>query len=356
MTFLFKYISVRMVTTADQLFPDIWQEVFEYFNAIELFNSFRNVTITASEVLSNKKYHLRLRRLVLDVSVRRLPEKLLLSHVVSLELHQENSLDIIHHCPELRSLTLVGPPEWIVRLLRRISFVNKKIEQLTLLASDVGSLQNVLDPIASLVSLRRLVIHANQWTERTRGSTSLPIETKIEQFILHSSSSSWNPLSSMLTGLSNIRFIDITLSHNDKNLISSICFSKLRYMRLTLLEVSFDSIAQAVTRTPSLSRLKLYGLINSHGFITSHKWLDLFQSCSSLVTVIVNISIEEETNLLRSEIIQAALNRINLNLRCIDETYDLFSNEPTQHRWWSLSGIISKQNELVQKEQQMFSS
>ena len=345
-----------MVTTADQLFPDIWQEVFEYFNAIELFNSFMNATTAASEVLSNKKHHLRLRKLVLDVSVRRLPEKLLLSHVASLELHHENSLDIIYHCLEIRSLTLVGPPEWIVRLLRRISFVNKKLEQLILFPSDVGSLQNVLDPIASLVSLHRLVIHANQWTERTKGGTSFPIETKIEQFVLHSSSSSWNDLSSMLTGLYNIRFIDITLSHNDKNLISSIWFSKLRYMRLTLLEVSFDSIVQAVATAPSLSRLKLYGLINSHGFITSHKWLDLFKSCSSLVTVIVNLSIEEETNSLRSEIIQAALNEINLNLRCIDDNYDIFSNEPTQHRWWSLSGIIRKQNELVQKKHHMFSS
>ena len=33
-----------------------------------------------------------------------------LSHVISLELHHENSLNIIHHCAELRSLTLVGPP------------------------------------------------------------------------------------------------------------------------------------------------------------------------------------------------------------------------------------------------------
>ena len=345
-----------MVTSADQLFPDIWQEVFEYFNTIELFDIFTNVTTAANEVLSNRKYRLRLRRLVLDVSVRTLPEKLLLSHVISLELHHENSLNIIHHCAELRSLTLVGPPEWIVRLLRRISFVNKKLEQLTLLASDVGSLQNVLEPIASLVSLHRLVIHANQWTERTKGGTSFPIETKIEQFILHTSSSSWNDLSSTLTGLSNIRFIDITLSHYDKNLISSICFPKLRYMRLTLLEVSFDSIVQAVTTAPSLSRLKLYRLINSHGFITSHKWLDLFKSCSSLVTVTVNLSIEEETNSLRSETIQAALNRINLNLRCIDDDYDIFSNELNQNRWWTLSGIISKQNELVQKEHQMFSS
>ena len=345
-----------MVTSADQLFQDIWQEVFEYFNAIELFNSFTNVTIAASEVLSNKKHHLHLRKLVLDDSVRTLPEKLLLGHVVSLELHHRNNLDIIHCCPELRSLTLVGHPEWIVHLLRRISFVNKKLEQLTLLASDVGSLKNALAPIGFLVSLRRLAIHANQWTETRRAGTSFIIETKIEQFILHSLSSSWNDLSSMHPWLSNIRFIDITLSHTDKSMISSICFSKLRYIRLTLLEVSFDSIVQVVTTAPSLSRLKLYGLVNIRGFVNSDKWFDLFKLCSSLVTVIVSLSIDEGTTSLLSEIIHTALNRINLNLRCIDDNCDIFSNEVTQHRWWTLSGIIRKPNELVKKEHQIFSS
>ena len=41
-----------MRTTIDQLYPDIWQQIFEYFNAIELFFSLMHITKEADEVYS----------------------------------------------------------------------------------------------------------------------------------------------------------------------------------------------------------------------------------------------------------------------------------------------------------------
>ncbi|CAF1213496.1 unnamed protein product, partial [Adineta steineri] len=121
-----------MITTVDQLYPDIWQQIFEYFNATQLFFSFMHVTEAADKVLLNENHHLCIRGLVIDILVRTLPEKLLLSRVISLELYEDSHLNIIEQCIHLRSLRLIGHPQWISRLLRTVSQVNTKLEQLTL--------------------------------------------------------------------------------------------------------------------------------------------------------------------------------------------------------------------------------
>ena len=97
-----------MRTTIDQLYPDIWQQIFEYFNAIEMFFSLMYITREADEVLFNINHHLYLRGLLLDLHLRTLPEKLLFSQVISLELHQNHCLANIQQCLELRSLKLIG--------------------------------------------------------------------------------------------------------------------------------------------------------------------------------------------------------------------------------------------------------
>ena len=119
-----------MRTTVDHLYLDIWQHIFEYFNAIELFNTLAHVTIAADEILFNRNHHFRLRGLLVDVNVQTLPEKLPLSQVVSLELHEENCLNIIEQCSEVRSLKLIGQSEWVICLLGKVSYVNMKLEQL----------------------------------------------------------------------------------------------------------------------------------------------------------------------------------------------------------------------------------
>jgi len=75
-----------MKTTLDQLYPDIWQYIFEYFNAIELFSSFINITSAANAVLFNNNSRFYFRGLVVDVFVQTLPEKLSLYQFISLEI------------------------------------------------------------------------------------------------------------------------------------------------------------------------------------------------------------------------------------------------------------------------------
>lgn len=143
-----------MRTTIHQLYTDIWQQIFQYFNAIELFFSLVNITREADDVLFNRNHHFWLQGLVLDVHVRTLPEKLLLSQVISLELHQKSCFNNIQQCLELRSLKLVGHPQWIICLLTKISHVNTKLEQLSLVVPGIGLLHNLLATISPLLSLR----------------------------------------------------------------------------------------------------------------------------------------------------------------------------------------------------------
>jgi hypothetical protein len=333
-------------TTVDQLYPDIWQQVFEYFNAVELFNSLVHVTIAADEVLFNRNHHFRLRGLVVDVSLQTLPEKLPLNQVVSLELHEENCLDIIEQCSEVRSLKLIGQPEWVICLLRKVSYVNMKLEQLVLVVPGIGSLYDLLTSITSLFSLRRLAIYANQLEEKIKPGALSVAQTKIEHFSLHSCSSiSWNELSYMLPALSNIHFLDITLFHDNKDSFSWFTFPKLRYICLILIEVPFEWIIQLVKTMPSLIKLKLNGLIDAEGFVINYKWLDLFESCPTLDIVTVNLSLEQNTNFFPIDMIQTSLREVNLNLICMNDDCEHYSDERNQHRWWILSGIITKQHE-----------
>jgi hypothetical protein len=332
-----------MRTTIDQLYPDIWQQIFEYFNAIELFVSLMHITREADDVLFNRSHHFHLRGLVLDVHVRTLPEKILFDQVISLELHQESCLNNIQQCLELRSLKLIGHPQWIIHLLRKISHANMKLEQLTLVVPGIGLLCNLLASISSLLSLRRLEIYGDELEERIITGISFLAQTKIEQFILHSCSPvNWNDLSYMLPGLSNIRFLDITLIRLSKNSFCSFIFPKLRSVSLILLEVPFDCIIQLVTTMPSLVKLKLNGLVDAEGFVINSKWLNLFQSNSSLLKVTVSLSLEQDTNSCYNELIQTVLHEINLNLRCLDDDCEYYSNGRNQQRWWNLSGIIIK--------------
>ncbi|CAF2074111.1 unnamed protein product [Rotaria magnacalcarata] len=336
--------STKATTAIEELCPDIWQQIFEYFNAIELFFSLVHITIAGDEVLFNRNHHFRLRKLVLDADITTLPEKLSLDQVISLELHQDSCLSTIEQCLELRSLKLIGLPEWVICFLRKISNANIKLEQLVLTVPGIGSLYDLLASILPLFSLRRLAIYANESEEKVKAGALSLAQTKIEQFILHSCSSiSWNELSYILAGLSNIRFLDITLFHHNRNSFCWFTFPKLRYICLILVEVSFEWIIQLVTTMPSLVKLKLKGLVDGEGFIINHKWLNLFESCSSLAIVQANLSLERDTNYFCINMIQAALREINLNLRCIEDYYDYYFTGESQQRWWNLSGMIMKQ-------------
>jgi hypothetical protein len=337
-----------MRTTIHQLYPDIWQQIFEYFNAVELFFSLMHITREVDDVLFNRNHHFCLRGLVLDAHVRTLPEKLLLSQIISLELHQNNHLNNIQQCLELRSLKLIGHPQWIISLLRKISQVNLKLEQLTLVVTGIGLLHNLLASISPLLSLRRLEISGDELEEIIKDRTSFMTQTKIEQFILHSCSSvTWDDLSYMLPGLSNIHFLDITLFRLNKKSFNSFIFPKLSSVSLTLLEIPYDCIIQLVTTMPSLVKFKLNGLVDADGFVINNKWLDLFEFCSSLVKVTVNVSLEEDINSYYNELIQATLREINLDLRCIDDDCEYYSDGRSQRRWWNLSGIIVKLDRYI---------
>ena len=103
---------------------------------------------------------------------------------------------------------------------------------------------------------------------------------------------------------------------------------------------------------PSLVKLKLNGLVNVDGFVINNKLLNLFEFCSSLAKVVVNVSLEQDTHFYYNELIQEALREINLDIRSMDDDCEHYLNEINQHRWWNLSGIIVKQDRHIKGKNQ----
>lgn len=150
----------------------------------------------------------------------------------------------------------------------------------------------------------------------------------------------------LLPALSNIQVLNTTLFRDNKSYLRSFYFRKLRHIRLMLLEISFHSLIELITTAPFLTKLKLTGLINPEGYVINHQWINLFYLCPSIDVVRVNLSLEEATNNFRKEAIQAALYKINLRLRCLDEEYDSCISEPTYQRWWKLSALLNRHHLL----------
>lgn len=103
---------------------------------------------------------------------------------------------------------------------------------------------------------------------------------------------------------------------------------------------------------PSLVKLKLKGLADAEGFVINNKWLDLFESCSSLLKVTVSLSLEQDINFCYDELNQTVLHEINLNLTCIDDDCEHYVDRRNQRRWWNLSGIIVKQDGHIKGKHQ----
>lgn len=334
-----------MRTTIDKLHHDIWQEVFEYFNALELFFSLIHITREADDVLFNRNHRLHVRGLLLDAHIHALPEKNWFDRVISVELHQKCSRSDIQQCLELRSLKLIGHPQWIIDLLRKISHVNVKLEQLTLVVPGIGLLHNLVASTSPLLSLRRLEIHGDELEERIKTGTSFLQRTKIEQFIFHSCSPvSWNDLSYLFPALSDIRFLDITLIHLSKYSFCPFIFSNLHSVSLMLLEVPFASLIQLLTTMPLIKKLRLSGLVDAEGFVISNKWLNLFEFCSSLIKITINVSLQHDTNFYYNEAIQTILREMNLDFRRTYDDCEHYLNQINQHHWWNLSGTVIKQD------------
>lgn len=338
-----------MITTIDKLYPDIWHYVFEYFDTIELFYSFTNVTSATNEVLFNNSSNYYFRRLQLDSFVETLPENLPLSRIHSLEIHREiTQINIIGKCSALRSLKLIGESEWIVSLLRQIPSDNIQLERLVLVTANLEPLEIALRLAGSMCSLRQLEIYTDEISENIRLNNLLINETRIESFTLHSSSSiGWGDMLNLSSALSNIHSIHATLFRESKNYHLPFNFWKLRCIRLILIEVSFDSLIQVVITTPFLAKLKLTGLIDIEGYVVNQKWNNLFNFCPSVDAIRINLSLEEVGNNFRNETILTDLNELNLELRCLDDQCDHFYvNESNQIRWWKLSGTIKRHNRL----------
>ncbi|CAF4964330.1 unnamed protein product, partial [Rotaria socialis] len=238
-------------STIHDLCPDIRAQVVEYFEIMDLFTTFGSITDAVGQVLFNENNRFLLRGLVLDASVKDVPE--------SIPFNRE-----------------------------------------------------LLRPILSISSLHRLEIHTDEIVETTKVSTLATIPSYIEQFIFDSDSTvNWNEFSLTLPEFTRIRLLSISLIDRNQKSEPSFIFQNLRTLSLGLLEVSFNWIIQLLTKTPCLVKLKLTGLVDADGFVVNQKLIRLFESAQTLVRIFVNVSLELDNESYHCEKIQAPLCALN---------------------------------------------
>ncbi|CAF4196177.1 unnamed protein product, partial [Rotaria magnacalcarata] len=63
-------------STIHDLCPDIWAQIFEYFEIMDLFATFGSITDAVDQVLFNENNRFLLRGLILDASVKYVPESI----------------------------------------------------------------------------------------------------------------------------------------------------------------------------------------------------------------------------------------------------------------------------------------
>ena len=132
---------------------------------MDLFNIFGFITDAANRALYNDKYGCLLHGLILDTSIREVPEQIPLNRIMSLALHETASFKILPYCLEVRSLRLIRKTDWIVSIVKNITQRNTKLQLFTVITSTIKSISEVLATILSLSSLRRLEIRPEEITE-----------------------------------------------------------------------------------------------------------------------------------------------------------------------------------------------
>ncbi|CAF4960352.1 unnamed protein product, partial [Rotaria socialis] len=80
---------------------------------MDLFTTFGSITDAVGQVLFNENNRFLLRGLVLDASVKDVPESIPFNRVISLTLNETTSLGVLQGWCELRSFKLIGENEWI---------------------------------------------------------------------------------------------------------------------------------------------------------------------------------------------------------------------------------------------------
>ena len=302
--------------------------------------TFASITVVVDQILFNENNRFFLRGLTLAVDVKDLPRQIPLNRIVSLTLHESSCFKAIKNCLELRSLKLIGVTEWVACIINNILQTNTKLNQLTIVTPTIRSLTELITPVLSITSLRRLEIHTDELAQSLKVCILPAPPSKIEQFILDSGSTiNWNDLSPILSDLISIRFLSIGLIDRNQKPIPSFIFQNLRTLSLALLEVSFNWIIQLVTTTPCLIKLKLTGLVEADGFAVNQRWNCLLDSTLGLLRIFVNVSLEQSDESYHCEKVQAPLCALNLSFICKGDENECNLYYGKVNRWWNLTGM-----------------
>ncbi|CAF1683529.1 unnamed protein product, partial [Adineta ricciae] len=333
-------VTKGKITTVYNLCADIWQEIFDYFGVVELFDTFACIMPAADQVLFNKSEHYQLRGLTIDDDMVHLPQNINFSCIISLTIHNVHCFHIIPRCIELRSLKLIGEAEWITCMIGKIAQTFCKLEQLTVEISAVGSVSEILRLVASIYSLRRLEICADRFVEDATTSSSIMAPSKIEHLIVNSCSIfDWNELPQILPRLVDIHLVSISVIDDNQKSIPSFNIHNIRTLALGLQEVPFDWIIQLITAISNLWKLKLNGLVCEDGFVSNQRWIRLLESAPNSIHIYVNVFLQQDTRAYFNEKVKAELSDFGLSLTSSNDDEDCNMNDEDANCWWYLRGV-----------------
>ncbi|CAF0839625.1 unnamed protein product [Adineta ricciae] len=317
-------VTEGKITTVYDLCADIWQEIFDYFEVVELFNTFAYVIPSADQVLFSRNEHYQLRGLTIDDDTEHLPENMKLSCIISLTVRNIYCFDIIQRCIELRSLKLIGEAEWITSMIIKTDQTCCKLEQLSVDISAVGSISEILTCVASIYSLRRLEICADRFVEDVNSFCSVKKASKIEHLIVNSCSIfDWNQLPQILP-----RFVDMQL------------------LSISLIDDNQKSIPSFYLHTATMTnlcKLKLNGLVCEDGFVSNQRWAQLLESAQNSIRICVNVFLQQDARSYFDERVKVTLRNFGLSLTSNNNDADYCMNDEDANCWWNLRGMIRKQ-------------
>jgi hypothetical protein len=334
---------LRERTNIQQLCPDIWLEVLQFLNASEIVQSLVRVTNAVDEVLFGNKYRYLYRELILDAQTYAFLRAIGFDRVLSIHLHQGCDLNMMQNFTRIRSLKINGEYQWTLSLLRNLTQIDMELKRLCITIPSVGLLRYLLPCIAVFLSLRRLEVYSEQLEEKMNTDGFLLEKTYLQQFVLHSYSPiNWRHLICMKEFLHDIRFLDITLSDWNEECFGGYIFPRIQHIHLRLLEVPFNTVVRIVSTIPTLRKIKLSGLVDSAGYIINHQWLTLFVLTPSVMTITINLTIQEGLDHFHDEAIRKSVREINLHLHSTEDDVDYCTDEKNDQHWWSLFGTINR--------------
>jgi len=325
----------QQITKLSDLHSDIWFEIFAYFDADELFNTFVHVLNSIDLILLND-IRLRLHIRIDDELSTKLLSQVDPTQIISLSIEEkeENKIDITKMIC-LQSVVIKGTnfDRWMEHLFTQMILL-KEIKKISikLFYNNRGSY--LLDLALCIPCLKQLDFEdKSNWEidDHSRRTKILSIEKLYLKFYCQ-----FGYIQRMLSYLPNIRTLRLKLLRGNEDLneiIDQLLFNHMKKVHLTLCDVSFDRIISFFKTMPNIKTIIIDGYIwgtNIIAYFKSEKWYQLLS--------FLNRNIKQKKIYVDLDLRQDYSNLSKNNIGVIN--YDDFEKIGLQLTLYTIKGVI----------------